>query len=169
MKTWLDFESRFRGLSSVLQHARIDDQSGSAGEYWRIAGITSNSEAIRQFELLCNISGQQITELQACSDEILNHEDPKIRWYRLLKNTSAIYERDNPAYKCDDEGNNLGWLYGGTISNICESSANLCLQLHSSHPIKLKWHEVLYQDYGKQVIIGIILLIIGGFIGAWFK
>lgn len=169
MKTWLDFESRFRELSPALQQARIDNQTGAVGEYWRIAGISPNKEAVRQFELLCNLSGQQITELHACSAEILNHEDPKIRWYRLLKNTSASYERGISGYQSDEEGNSLEWIHGGTISNICESSANLCLQLHSTHPIKQKWHEIVYQDYGKQIVIGIILLLIGGVIGAWFK
>ncbi len=169
MNTWLEFEARFRELSPLMQSARIDDQTGSAGEHWRIAGITLNNETVKQYELLCNLAGQQITDLNIGSNELLNHTDPKVRWYRLLKSSTASYQNGLAGYQTDDDGNNLGWLYTGTINNICEGSANLCLQLHTTNPIKPKLRETLYQDYGKQIIIGIILLFIGGLIGAWFS
>ena len=36
MKTWLEFEERFRVIAAPLQYLRIDFQWGAAGEYWRL-------------------------------------------------------------------------------------------------------------------------------------
>jgi len=167
MKSWLDLEERFRNLALSLRYVRIDEQTGAAGEHWRIAGSAAN-ESIRQFELLCNLAGQQITELKVCSEEILNHPDPKIRWYRLLKEVSPSYKTGISGYQTNDEGENLGWIHTGSISDIGEASANMCLQLHQTHPIKPKWYEILYRDYAIQIIIGLILLVAGAVIGTWF-
>src|SRR5260370_39532275 len=38
LPTWLELEQRFKELEPALQFSRIDGQTGSAGEYWRIAG-----------------------------------------------------------------------------------------------------------------------------------
>ncbi|WP_257969817.1 hypothetical protein [Vibrio parahaemolyticus] len=56
MNSWLDFEHRFRTLAPVLQYHRLDDQTGAAGEWWRVAGQPCKS--VEEFELLCELAGE---------------------------------------------------------------------------------------------------------------
>ncbi|MBQ0799419.1 MAG: hypothetical protein KBT63_09035 [Porticoccaceae bacterium] len=162
LETWLDYEERFKELASRLQHSRIDDQTGAAGEFWGVSGLTNDKEALHEFDTLCTIVGRKITDVLTESDsfsEILNHKDPKIRWYRLLKNHSTSYYRSVPGYQTEDDGSK-GWIYAGTISNIGKGSANLCLWLEAHFPITQPWYRTLYGDYGKEIVIGVILIII---------
>ena len=44
-----------------MQHTRLDDQTGAAGEYWRLtAGF--DREAEKQFETLSELAGALLTE-----------------------------------------------------------------------------------------------------------
>ncbi len=149
-------------LAQRLQHSRIDDQTGAAGEHWRIAGLTNDDEAHHEFDTLCIIVGRKITDVLKESDsfsEVLNHKDPKIRWYRLLKNHSTSYDRGVSGYQTEDDGSK-GWVHTGTISNLGEGSANLCLWLEAHYPITQPWYKTLYEDYGKEIVVGAILIII---------
>lgn len=168
MKNWLDFEKRFKELAPDLKNSRIDDQTGAAGEYWRVAGISANRESIQEFETLCMITGRELTNALKDKEQyskIIDHEDPKIRWYRLLKMHSQSYHRDISGYQTEEDGSK-GWIHGGSISNIGNGSANLCLWLEAKHPITMPWHERLYEDYGREIVIGIILIIISAIITA---
>ncbi len=161
MDNWLNFESRFKELAPRVQYSRIDDQTGAAGEYWRIAGGNNDQEAELEFETLCSLAGNHITEVLGgieAYDAMLNHEDPKIRWYRLLKQKTTSYSRSSSGYQIEDDGSK-GWIHGGTISRIGEGSANLALWLHANHPIKQYWVKTLYQDYGKEIVVGVVLII----------
>ena len=166
MESWLEFEKRFRELAPKLTHARIDDQSGDAGESWRIAGTATNNETIKEFELLCAVAGGKLENLKF-PEEILNHKDPKVRWYRLMKSNSANYQHGHVGEMSTSSGEHLGFVYGGTIQEIGVCAANLCLALHPSHPLKTKWYKTIYKDYGPQIIGGVILLLIGGVLGKW--
>lgn len=162
MKTWLDYEERFKRLSPRLEHSRIDAQTGAAGEHWRVVGLTNDKEALHEFDTLCTIAGRKATDVlkgNGSYSEILDHEDPKIRWYRLLKIHSTSYDHGLSGYQTEDDGSK-GWIHAGTISNIGEGSANLCLWLEAHCPITQSWYKTLYEDYGKEIIVGIILIII---------
>lgn len=162
MKTWLDYEERFKKLAPSLQHSRIDDQTGAAGEYWRIAGFSGNEEVIHEFETLSAIVGRAASEVLKGNNqysEIMEHKDPKIRWYRLLKNHSKSYSAGLSGYQTEEDGSK-GWIHAGTISNIGNGSANLCLWMEAHFPITKPWYLRLYDDYGREIIIGIILIII---------
>lgn len=162
MDTWINFESRFKELAPRLQYLRIDDQTGAAGEYWRLSGVNNDREAEQEFQTLCSIAGNHITEVLGGIEAysiILDNEDPKIRWYRLLKEKSPSYSRDPSDYQIEDDGSK-GWIGGGSISRIGEGSANLALWLHANHPITQHWAKTLYQDYGKQIIVSVVVIII---------
>jgi hypothetical protein len=112
--------------------------------------------------------GRKATETLVGSNdysEILDHKDPKVRWFRLLKKHSTSYQRGNSGYQT---GNNEDkeWIHTGTISNIGYGSANLCLWLEAHFPITQPWYKTLYEDYGKEIIIGIILIIISAIFAA---
>ena len=166
MDTWINFESRFKELAPRLQSSRIDDQTGAVGEYWRLSGVNNDREAEQEFQTLCSIAGNHITEVLGGIEAysiILDNEDPKIRWYRLLKEKSPSYSRGPSGYQIEDDGSK-GWIHGGTISHICEGSANLALWLHANHPITQHWAKTFYQDYGKEIIVGAVLIIISSIV-----
>ena len=94
MDSWIDLEKRFRALAPQLAHARIDDQTGVDGEYWRIAGTATNNETVREFELLCAVAGSLISDLDVYPPEIVDHTDTTVRWFRLMKANSATYRQD---------------------------------------------------------------------------
>ena len=162
LKTWLDYEERFRNLAPRLQHSRIDDQTGAAGEHWRIAGLTNDKEALHEFDTLCTIAGRKATEAlkeNSSFSDSLDHKDPRIRWYRLLKTHSTSYERGPSGYETNEDGSKQ-WSHVGTISNIGEGSANLCFWLEAHFPITQPWYKTLYEDYGKGIIVGVILIVV---------
>lgn len=158
----MEFEARFKDLAPKLEFSRIDDQTGAAGEYWRIAGANQNREAIQEFEILCELAGQHLTKVVFGLEEFeqfISHSDPKIRWYRFLKNKSANYVYGPTGYQIEEDGSR-GGIYGGTIHKIANGSANLSLWLEAKYPIKQHWATTVYQDYGKELVIGVILIAI---------
>lgn len=166
MQTWLDFETRFRALAPALQFVRLDAQWGAAGEYWRIAG-GGNSPVIQQFEILAAYAGQQLAKALELAGEstspLLQVEDPKHRWYRMLKESSPAFGDLSYGEQRNDDGSSAGFIYTGTIHPFAEASANLCLSLHASHPLKeknSKWHW-FHENYGKALIVGGILALVG--------
>ena len=166
MKTWLDFETRFRALAPAMQFLRLDAQWGSAGEYWHIAG-GGNSHVIQQFEILANNAGQQLAKALEIAGEsessILQIEDPKHRWYNLLKESSPAFGDLGYGEQRNDDGSSAGFIYTGSIRTFAEASANLCLLLHTSHPLEekySKWHW-FHENYGKSLIVGVILVFAG--------
>lgn len=171
MKNWIELEPRFRGLVPRLKHTRLDDQTGAAGEHWRLAG-GYDREAERQFETLSVLAGRLLAKaIVGRSDikSILEGSDPRIHWYRALKAYSGSHETGFPAYQANDAGENLGWIYSGSILNIGEVAANVCLYLQAHHPIRAKWYERIYDDYGKQIIVGLVVALATALIGLWLK
>jgi len=155
-----------------MRFIRLDAQTGDHGEYWRLAGGYDRN-LFDQFESLCRLAGSELTAVYANNAEkaeILDHPDPLIRWYRTLKEQPGVCESSFPAYTDEDDGTKL-WIYSGTIHGVAEVAANMCLQLHGTNPIILPveptpnifvriWHE-----YGKQIVIGVIVSIISLVIG----
>lgn len=113
--------------------------------------------------------------MQALSDnskfeQILANGDPKTCWYRALKQFSGAHSPGPPAYQSNDKGENLGWIFIGSInSNIAEVAANVCLHLHAHFPLKMPWYEKIYKEYGKEIIIGLVLALASALIGLWLK
>ena len=75
-----------------------------------------------------------------------------------------------PGYTEEKDGTKK-WIYSGTIYNIADVAANLCLKLHGTHPIKptlkakVSTLRHIWQEYGKQIVIGVIVSIISLGIG----
>jgi len=158
----MEFEARFKDLVPKLEFSRIDDQTGAAGEYWRIAGANQNEEAVQEFEILCKLAGQHLTKVVFGMEEFekfISHSDPKIRWYRLLKNKSVNYIYTLTCYQTEEDGSKSG-IHGGSIHKIANGSANLSLWLEANYPIKQHWTTRIYHDYGKELIVGIVLSVI---------
>jgi hypothetical protein len=87
-----------------------------------------------------------------------------------VKELSGEFRAELPATELDSDGNPIGQIYTGTVSNFVAVSANLCLSLEAEYPIRDDrpfWH-ILYDDYGKQIVIGTILAVIAAIIGLSF-
>jgi len=160
MKTWLDLEVRFRKLSPELKRVRIDSQTGAAGEYWNIFKFDTSSEVITQFEYLCHLAGQKIMALNTFPENIVNHNDSKIIWYRLMANNTKNFQINLPAFQEDQDGNHTKAIFSGSLNDVGSVAANLCLQLEVEHPLKPKWYVKLYQDHLRELINGTVLIIV---------
>ena len=180
MNSWLDYEARFRLLSTRLSDARLDVQTGVAGEHWRIAG-GFDREAIKEFDILCQLAGRELTKVwqdEPKFKEILENDDPKIRWYRALKEAKGAYEPGPIARQLDEEGNTNGWILAGSVKHLGDVAANLCLSLHVANPIKqenksikeiepevpiilknIKWVLLNWKDHLGLLFIAAILLL----------
>ena len=141
MKSWLEFEERFRRSAKLTQYHRIDFQWGDAGEYWRLCGAPSNTHS-HEFEALSELAG---SALKKCADNhkellpiVTLEKDPKHTWYRAIKELSGKFETGQPARQVDKKGNFAGNIFSGTVPNIGDVSANLCLTLHGRYPIQEK-------------------------------
>ena len=173
MRDWLEIEERFRRLSEPLQHIRIDFQWGAAGEHWRIAG-ESGSPLIKEFEAIAAIAGRHLESVlpqQGEAFEKISGESSKnLKWYRAVKELTDDFEFNHYGTQIDGEGNAMGNIYSGTVPHPVLSSANLCLYLHANYPIKdnRSIMQRLYDDYGKKIVIGVILALLTALIGLMF-
>lgn len=162
-------------LSPLLKHSRLDAQWGAAGKYWRIAGI-SDQLAVQQFEVLASLTGQALERVFSRKVEaeglLLDISDHRIRWYELLKQNSPTFGNLSYGEQFHEDGSSAGLIFTGSLNRFAEASANLCLSLHSSHPLiqeqsesRWKW---FHDNYGKSLIIGVILTIVGAVIKLFF-
>lgn len=138
MDYWLDIEQRFRQLAPELNQHRIDAQWGAAGEHWRVTGARS-SPATEQFEILSSLAGRLLLAvLKGDTKEekaIISTEDEKLRWYKALKMMSSSFENNDCVEQLNADGSSAGLIFSGTVNQIAEASANLCLTFHASHPV----------------------------------
>jgi hypothetical protein len=141
MKSWLEFEDRFRRIAIPLQYLRIDFQWGSAGEYWRLCGMQA-SALEHQFEALAELSGLVLLKAAKTHAELLplvaKEKEAKHVWYRALKELTNDFKFGFYGTQHEEDGSYAGIIYTGSISNIGEASANLCLLLHARYPIPVQ-------------------------------
>ncbi len=167
MDSWLEIEQRFRLLAQELKHHRLDVQWGAAGEYWRIAGFGGQTPATEQFQILSSLAGQLLGRVLKGENKVeqllLATADTKLRWYHALKALSSSFGDQSYGEQLNEDGSSAGFIFTGTISQIAEASANLCLAFHASYPIverKSKW-QWLHENYIRAIIIGIVVTIAG--------
>lgn len=133
MKSWLDFEKRFRDLAPQLRLHRLDASRGFSGETWRIAGGTRNP-GVRNFEELARLAGKTLAKM--ASDIGFLHNDPVWTWYRALRHFEGSEFR-GLLIGTDTENNGtvLGHTYMDNLPDFSNISANLCLRLYSEFPM----------------------------------
>jgi hypothetical protein len=139
METWLDIEQRFRTLAEPLRFLRLDVQwGGSTGEGWHLAGMGRTS-VVAEFEALSAIAGDALVKAFAGSpqkpDWLSDPESDK-RWFRALKEQSRAFEFGHVVWEADEDGKKTGTIFGGSINNVVEASANFCLTMHRQFPLR---------------------------------
>ena len=172
MQTWPTLEQRFRLLIPEMKYIRLDDQTGAAGEHWRLAGGFASKSTIEEFKLLSMLAGSLLKEVGRNKPElkeIIDHDDNAICWYRALKKFSKCHEIGLPAFITDKDGNDKGTIFTGSIHNVPENSANVCLFLELHYPVRMRWYKKVWNEYGKEIIIGVTVTALGGIIATLLK
>jgi len=96
MPTWTELERRFLELEGALHSARLDQQTGTEGEYWRVA-ISFDPVAKSRFESLATIAGRKLAQTFASDslpEELRNAPSEHFLWYRQSLGTFASIRRD---------------------------------------------------------------------------
>ena len=170
MLSWKELEEEFFKLKDALQSSRIDAQWGDSGEYWRIAG-GMHKTVIQRFKQLACIAGEKLLEVDQVKNykEIINENDPEIRWYKGIKN---LFDNSFNFKFCgtmrDDKNNNdAGHIYAGSIYNIAEYSANLCLKMmpkEKDNKKNVSMFNKIWDKYAVGIIVGIVGTVLAGII-----
>ena len=139
MMSWIDLEKRFRAVEEPLRDLRVDYQSGSAANRWRICGMTMNPTR-RQFEMLVDLAGRTLETCAEVHDNlrlVVNAEGtPADHWFDALKELSGQFNwLPYVATFTDDQGNESGHILMGSVMQVVAASANLCLLLGGRYPM----------------------------------
>ena len=132
MPTWSELETRFLELELSLRSARLDRQTGAAGEYWRIAA-SSDRLASSRFETLSRSAGKKLLQEAggegALPDDLKAAPDDHTRWYRALVSGTGLYEHGLIGHQSDEQGNYAGAILTGHVGNPAGVAAAYCLEL----------------------------------------
>ena len=135
MPSWEELRRDFRDLEEPLKLARLDSQSGSDGEYWRLAGVHQDAAVSRRFEALAGLAGRNL-RLSLGADErhkepIFKGEDPALWWYRALKEIGKYSRFSGATHTLDEQDRRSGSIVLGSIDQPAQASATFCLELES--------------------------------------
>jgi hypothetical protein len=93
MPSWTELERRFLELEPSLRSARLDQQTGAAGEYWCVAAAF-NMVAKSSFESLSIIAGRKLDQdfgPDGLPDELRDAPSDRFRWYRAIARNPRFY------------------------------------------------------------------------------
>ena len=131
MSSWLDLERRFLEFEDQLRYARLDHQSGVAGEHWHIAAA-SNRLAISRFEAVARLAGKKLLGMvgteQYLPCELRDSFDDAIRWYRAMKLQSGHFVQGPIGFQKNEDGSGAGTIFIGHIYSPAAVAGTLCLK-----------------------------------------
>jgi hypothetical protein len=136
MSSWIELEKRFLEVEPALRFARLDVQTGTKGEYWRLAALTDNVGRFR-FQSLSSLGGRKLREAVApreMGDLLDGSPDDRTVWYRLLARNRRFYTPGSVVYPVDDKGERRGWIAFGHINDPAGVAAAKCRELSSAMP-----------------------------------
>lgn len=137
MTDWLTLERRFRDLSKFLAHMRLDIQTGSAGEYRTLKGVSSRGPKVQEFRSTAALAGKTLVGVfDDIADPSSNSDELEQAWYAALETImSQRIENLTVAWQVADDGEKQP-IYSSTIRNAAGVSADLCLVLHREKPVQ---------------------------------
>lgn len=115
-------------LEPQLRHCRLDHQSGTEGEYWRLAG-GADPIAIERFEALAILGGKKLKAYKGLTSELSNIPDDLVRWYQFLASNRRFYQDEIIGYPTDEAGKVTGYIMSGSINSPAAVSAAQCLNM----------------------------------------
>lgn len=131
MASWTELERRFLELEGPLGMARLDRQTGTEGEYWRVAAAF-NQVAQSRFESLSEIAGRKLQQTLAPQElpvELKGAPSYQFLWYRSLARNMRFYSPGSVGYPLNEKGERVGWIATGSIRNPAAVAAAHCLEL----------------------------------------
>jgi len=155
MKSWLDFEERFRRIATPLGYFRIDFQWGDSGEFWNLQGLPSGGLS-REFNALAELAGLAVMEVATTNLElqrlVAKEKEPKHVWYRALKELTNDFQHGICLTQHNESDDSYaGTICTGSIPNIGEVSANLCLTLHARCPMPITEEKISPMNTSSKV------------------
>ena len=176
MSKWRELEKDFRELSKHLQFMRADvTWDGSGREKWTLAAATGQNYE-KRFLALAKRGSNYITSIHHLDRDVLSkliaEPDSVIRWYKAIAKLGNNFDY---RFTATERVQNVEhYIHLGSIHNIVDASALLCLELDTEEkeilPSETKGTRTknsflqLCKQYAHEIIIGIAVAVIGGLI-----
>lgn len=146
MNDWKEIEKSFLEIQDPFKDMRADwSDQPSIRNHWRIAAGIDNFARSR-FEVLAKYAGKSLLNsayaINKCSANILNITDDMARWLTAVREMTGKFTFGSMGTLLDSDENSIGTLCTGTINQVIEASALLCLQLatEKSDTLSLRLH-----------------------------
>lgn len=162
MYTWKELAEKFEELQQPLSHAFISVQWGNAGTHLYLKGI-NDGVAMSKFKNLAEIAGKKLDSLPKNAQEsfpnVFEESNHYRRWLIMLwKQGPGIHGYRVAQEMKDDKV--LGNIYTGSIRNPPQESANICMGLLEFDEEKVGWPKWLWNEYGKEILLAIIVILL---------
>jgi hypothetical protein len=133
MSTWRSFEKDFKEIPDPHNDLRADWSHQEAfPNHWRLAGGLLRGTRDR-FEQIAKLAGKALmldrAIISILPEEVSREEDHFKRWLTALRLMTRKFEYGPVGTLIDHNNQPVGHVLTGTVHNVIECSALLCLQL----------------------------------------
>lgn len=133
MNTWKELERAFREIPNPYDGLRADwSHQDDIPNHWILAGWY-NRDTLDHFEALARSAGRKVLHskvaLTECLNEVLEEQDDLTRWLTVIKQMTNRYKDYRVGGLYDENNQFVGNIRMGTIDNVIEASALLCMRL----------------------------------------
>lgn len=135
MSTWRSFEKDFREIPDPYNDLRADwSHQEAIPNNWSLAGGSPRAAGDR-FEQIAKLAGKALVLdcaiISILPEEVTQEEDPFKRWLTALRFMTNRFECGLFGTLLDTSNRPVGPVTTGTVNNVIECSALLCLKLAS--------------------------------------
>ncbi len=133
MSKWRSLEKDFRDIPDPYNDLRADwSHQEAIPNHWRLAGGSFRAAKDR-FEQIAKLAGKALlfdrSIISSLPKEVIQEKDHLIRWLTALRLMTNRFEYGPVGRLLDTNNQPVGHLLTGTVHNVIECSALLCLQL----------------------------------------
>ena len=133
MSTWRSFEKDFREIPDPYNDLRADwSHQEYIPNHWRLAGSSLRLGGDR-FEQIAKLAGKELlldrAIISIIPKEVTQESDPFKRWLTALRLMTKRFKQGMVGTLLDANNQPAGHVLTGTVRDVIESSALLCLKL----------------------------------------
>src|SRR5438477_4636905 len=131
MPSWQQLEQMFGELKGPLGFARLDRQTGAAGEFHHVAGVDDDVARAR-FDSYSRMAGKKLLQLcgQNVPDFLRGAADERTVWFRFLCRDLRFFEYGPVLQDTGDaHGRGAGAILTGSLRQPANVSAARCLEI----------------------------------------
>lgn len=133
MPSWEVLSENFQSIRNRLQGSRIDHQSGTEGDHWRLAGVVQAADR-SMFEAYSKVAGKKLLECLPADSGLATEIDHEYRWYRYLEQDWSFLQSGAREMVLDEAGKEVGWIRSTSVNTPVEASAAKCIALSANFP-----------------------------------